>query len=252
MSSTKEFKQAIREGRLSDALAIVMGNAPELHITTKIADSSQDSFSSGKEKALQTHINLVQGKITNEIGEELIEDNLYGFIQEFHLQQLAQGHQIIEQNLQSIQQIFRLLSVLQQQEKGESYTPVSTWRIADTALPPASVAPSSYENSNIDNSAELTLASQSDELEPIDDDDDDMVDELLSLDDIEIEQPQTENASQTPKNEEDWGDWLDEDSSSKTDVIGLDELEIEQSEDWQSEDWGDETEFIATDDDRQT
>jgi hypothetical protein len=246
MSSTQEFKKAIREGRLNDALAIVMGNAPELHITTAIADSAQDSFQSSKEKALQTHINLVQGKITNEIGEELIEDDMYSFIQEFHLQQLAQGHQIINQNLQSIQQIFRLLTVLQQQEKGESYTPINTWRINDTALPPASVAPSSYNNT-IDNSAEITLASQSDELEPIDDDDD-MVNELLSLDDIEIEQPIQTEAEESPKNEEDWGDWLNEDSSeSEPDVIGLDELEIEQAEDWQSEDWGDETEFIATD-----
>ncbi|VEP16088.1 conserved hypothetical protein [Hyella patelloides LEGE 07179] len=249
MASSKEFKQAIREGRLNDAFVIAMGNAPELHITTWVASQGNDSSQPREGECLRTHVNLVEGEIINEIGEQLIGDDLYSFLQQFHLQQLTQGHQTISQNLQSLQQMFRLLAVLQKQQKGEAYTPINTWKIADTALPPAPVSSPSLENNLSDETVELSLASESADLSSANDPEDEIVNDLLSLDDIdiEIEQPSTEqNPEENTKNEEDWGDWLDEDKlEDNSTVIGLDDLDIEQSEDWQSEDWGDETEFMS-------
>ena len=237
MTSSEEFKQAIREGRLNDAFAIAISKTPELHITTKIASETNTSES----KSWQTHLNLIEGTISNEIEEELINDNLYDFVQQFHYQQISQGNQIINQNLQSIQQLFRLLAILQQQKQGKPYTPISNWKIDDRGV-------SSPEDNAMALAPELDVASE---------EDDDIVNELLSLDDIDIEvesPPQPEEISDysaTPevvKNDEDWGDWLNEDSlESDNDVIVIDELDIEQSEDWQSEDWGDETEFIDQD-----
>ena len=36
MTSSEDFKQAIREGNISEAFLVAMSNAPELNITTKI------------------------------------------------------------------------------------------------------------------------------------------------------------------------------------------------------------------------
>ena len=72
-------------------------------------------------KFLRTHINLVEGEITNKIGSEIIGDNLYQKAQQFHIQQVSQGHQTITHNLESLQQILRLMTVLEKQKQGESY-----------------------------------------------------------------------------------------------------------------------------------
>ena len=253
MASSKEFKQAIREGRLNDAFGIAMSNAPELHITTWVASGESESKPL-EEECLRTHVNLVEGEIVNEIGEELIGDNLYATLQQFHFQQVTQGHQTISQNLQSLQQMFRLLAVLQKQQKGEAYTPINTWKIADTALPSASKANLSLENNSSDEPTNFASNSESVEIQSINDEED-IVDDLLSLDDIDIEVNRQENIPPSVESEakpaakaEDWGDWLDEDSSEiNPEIVDIEDLDLDRSEDWQDEDWGDETEFMPKD-----
>jgi hypothetical protein len=250
MTSSKEFKQAIREGRLNDAFVIAMGNAPELHITTWIASPNDDNQAKPRGgDCLRTHVNLVEGEIINEIGEQLIGDDLYGTLQQFHLQQVTQGHQTMSENLQSLQQMFRLLAILQKQQKGEKSTSsINTWKIADTSLPPT---PKTNPHVNDDSFA---VTSVSEDLSMMgEEEEEEIVNNLLSLDDLdlELEPPhQTQISTQTTqeqmmtkptKNKEDWGDWLEEDTSDDTiNVIELEDLEIEQSEDW-----GDETEFMS-------
>lgn len=251
MASSKEFKQAIREGRLNDAFVIAMSNAPELHITTWVA--SEDSEAKPlEEECLRTHVNLVEGEIVNEIGEELIGDDLYGTLQQFHLQQVTQGHQTISQNLQSLQQMFRLLAVLQKQQKGEAYTPIDTWKIAETTLPPASTANLSLENNSPQETITFTSASESVATPSINEEEENIVDDLLSLDDLDIEVDEqdsvasVENPTKPAVKAEDWGDWLDEDSSEINPEI-VDVEDLDRAEDWQDEDWGDETEFMSED-----
>jgi hypothetical protein len=245
MTSSKEFKQAVREGRLNDAFVIAMGNAPELHITTWIAspDDGDRAKPSGGDY-LRTHVNLVEGEIINEIGEQLIGDDLYGTLQQFHLQQVTQGHQTMSENLQSLQQMFRLLAILQKQQKGEGATsPMNTWKIADTSLPstPKTNPPVNHDS--------FAVTSVSEDLSIMEDEDEDeIVNNLLSLDDLdlELEPPhQTQISTQATqeqmmtkptKNQEDWGDWLEENTSDDTiNVIGLEDMDIEQSEDWEDE-----------------
>ena len=253
MSSSKEFKQAVREGRLKEALAIAIGNTPELHITTWVA--SADNSSQPKEReCLRTHINLVEGEITNEIDEQLISDRLYPSLQQFHLQQVTQGHQTVSQNIQSLQQIFRLLTVLQKQQQGLDYTPVNTWKIDEGALLPAATPESSSNNNylvaesspqvpggeQITENAGFILGAESEDFSA-EEDEADIVNELLSLDelDIEVEQPQEQNSQNMRKatsEDEDWGDWLEEDEQeSNSNIIDIEDLDIEQSEDWDDE-----------------
>jgi flagellar motility protein MotE (MotC chaperone) len=253
MASSKDFKQAIREGRLNDAFVIALGNAPELHITTWVASPEDNQGKPPGGECLRTHVNLVEGEIINEIGEKLIGDELYTTLQKFHLQQVTQGHQTISQNLQSLQQMFRLLAILQKQQNGEEYTPpMKTWKIDETSIPPTSEANLSLENNSFD------LTSESEDLSA-ENENNDLVNELLSLDDLDLElEPPSqnqeqkeqiatgqENMAQSTKNDEDWGDWLEEDSTeANSRVIGLDDMEIEQVQDWEAEDWGDDTEFM--------
>jgi hypothetical protein len=246
MTSSKEFKQAIREGRLNDAFVIAMGNAPELHITTWIASPEDDRAKPRGGDCLRTHVNLVEGEIINEIGEQLIGDDLYGTLQQFHLEQVTQGHQTMSENLQSLQQMFRLLAILQKQQKGEKSTSsINTWKIADTSLPPT---PKTNPHVNHDSFAVTSVSEDLSMMEG--EDEDEIVNNLLSLDDLdlELESPhqtqistQEQMMTQSNRNQEDWGDWLEEDTSDDTiNVIGLEDIDIEQSEDW-----GDETEFLS-------
>ena len=111
MASSTEFKKALREGKFTEAFAIAMGNAPELKITTWISSPEDNSAQPSRGKCLKTNVNLVEGKISNAIGEDLMGDNLYGAIQKFHSQQVSQGHQAISENLRSLQQMFRLMTL---------------------------------------------------------------------------------------------------------------------------------------------
>ena len=281
MASSKEFKQAVREGRLNDAFVIAMGNAPELHITTWIAspkdnEDNEDNNSQPRSgECLRTHVNLVEGEIINEIGEQLIEDDLYGTLQKFHLQQVTQGHQTISHNLQSIQQMFRLLAILQKQQKGEEYNAINTWKmtggnalltplsspligeggstpvLTNTSWPPTSAPNKSFPPKSSPEDPNLPLIVESNDFPFSDDNEDneeDVIEDLLSLDelDIDIEQAENEpNIKQSPKNGEDWGDWLNEDESEiNTGMLDLESLDLDESEDWQ-EDWEDETEFMS-------
>ena len=45
MSSSEDFKQALRDGKLNDALAIAISQVPELKITTSITSSTPNSAS---------------------------------------------------------------------------------------------------------------------------------------------------------------------------------------------------------------
>ena len=254
MTSSKEFKQAVREGKLKEALAIAMENVPELHITTWIA-SADDSSHPNERECLRTHINLVEGEIVNEIDERLLGDRSLPGLQQFHLQQVTRGHQTVSQNIQSLQQIFRLLSVLQKQRQGLAYTPVNTWTIDESAVLPAATPQPSVDSNYLtaQSSPQITgaaeqkentgfvLVKESDDLAS-EEDEADIVNELLSLDeiDVEVEQPKEEQNRQNIKNkakdDEDWGDWLEEDErESNSDIIDLDDLDIEQSEDWDEE-----------------
>lgn len=109
MTASDDFKQALRTGNLADAFAIAMGQAVNLKVTTWVTPSQQDFAAenlSGEidpSYSLQTNLNLIEGKIENKIGDRFLGDNPYQEIRQFHLQQVQQGHQTLEKNLESLQ-----------------------------------------------------------------------------------------------------------------------------------------------------
>ena len=64
MSSSEEFKQAIKAGNINEAFLVAMSNAPKLSITTKIVTAEGervDRQSSEVDNYLRTQINLIEG-----------------------------------------------------------------------------------------------------------------------------------------------------------------------------------------------
>ena len=251
MTSSQDFKQAIRAGNINEAFLVAMSNAPELNITTKII-TSEGNRPQG-DNSLKTHISLIEGKIENEIGEQLTGDR-YTEIQQFHIEQVTQGHQTIQHNLISLQKMFQLMSAFQeQQDTGHSNWVDIAANVAREPLPGGADntklyshrTPEALAASRIDQTTsiatKLNSEADADNPEPQlpsfvpEDEDDHLVDDLLSLTDLVDEDDRTEKV--VPQEEqEDWGEWLDSEPEVKPEVFDLKSLNIrEASQNWH--DW---------------
>lgn len=262
MTSSEDFKQAIKAGNISEAFLVAMSNAPELNITTKIitADGqkiNQQDYSA--DNYLHTHINLIEGKVENEIGEKLTGDR-YSEIKQFHLQQVTQGHQTIQHNLVSLQRMFQLMSSFQQQQMAnpsnwvdiaadvsrESLSATDTSKLAGR-VPNAltAVQTNSLQETNQD-VASLEDNNPEPQLPSFDTEDAEIVNDLLSLADID-EHGETETEADletaTTENPRDWSEWLDDEPDVKAEVFDLKTLNIKEAkENWQN--WQEQNEAV--------
>jgi hypothetical protein len=120
MAASENFKLALRAGNLAEAFAIAIGQAVELKISTRIIPSPESSEAINSSKrvdldySLQTRLNLIEGKIENQVGKQFLGDTPYGEIRQFHLEQVQQGHQTLANNLESLQKMFGLMASFQQ------------------------------------------------------------------------------------------------------------------------------------------
>ncbi len=251
MTSSKDFKQAIRAGNINEAFLVAMSNAPELKITTKIitAEGQQiDAEGSQVDNYLRTQINLIEGKVEHEIGEKLTGDR-YAEIKQFHLQQVTQGHQTIQHNLISLQKMFQLMSSFQQQQ-GSNH---SSWvdiaaDVTRESLPaepnsdqlygnkvPNALAAGKPANKTQTSAPEVKLDPQTENLEPqlpsFEEEDESLVNDLLSLADLDEDSELEENLEE----QADWSEWLEDDPEVNTKVFDLKSLNLrEAKENWQN------------------
>ena len=246
MTSSEDFKQAIRAGNIQEAFLVAMSNAPELNITTKIITSEgnqhqADTNQSQGDSSLRTHISLIEGKVENEIGEKLTGDR-YSEIKQFHIEQVTQGHQTIQHNLISLQKMFQLMSAFQQQTSEDSNWVDIAADVTREPLPPKretnqlsanmTKAVSSDFNSRIKtNNPEPNLLSFVSE-------EDEVVDDLMSLADLDDDHDSDRSEENPQPGQGDWGDWLKEDADDekvKCEVFDLKSLNIrEAAQNWQN------------------
>jgi hypothetical protein len=239
MPSCEDFKQALRNGNLTEAFLVAMSQAPELQITTWVAtpESPENQEQPRSGKCLRTYINLVEGEMINEVGAELMQDRLYQPIQQFHLQQATQGHQTIEQNLQSLQKMFRLMATFQQKQQSGNLSQ-SSWLDANSKALGGS--PTRSLEAATDNSYQ--------------EEDSETFNEIISLTDLDLDSPSGDRKPKiddtTISQGEDWGHWLEEEEDKslkhlKTDFLDLNSNVVDESEetdeDW--DEWG-ATEFL--------
>ena len=263
MTSKEDFKQAIRAGNISEAFLVAMSNAPELNITTKIVTAEGQKIDADQgqmDNYLHTHINLIEGKVENEIGEKLTGDR-YAEIKQFHIQQVTQGHQTIQHNLISLQKMFQLMSSFQEQQATNHANWVDI--AADVTRESLPTQPhSSQLAGNIPNALEASKPEQSDHNSPItsfpadisepqlpsfDDEDDEMVNDLLSLADIDpVTEADDETETRENQRQSDWSEWLEDEPDVKAEVFDLKSLNIKNAQDnWQK--WEEQNQAADTD-----
>ena len=248
MSSREDFKQAIRTGNINEAFLVAMSNAPELSITTKIITAEGEEHqvnnrSLETDNYLRTNINLIEGKIENEIGEKLTGDR-YSEIKQFHMRQVEEGHQTIQHNLVSLQKMFQLMSSFQEQNSEHS-----SWVdiAADVSRDPLPAKPqttklysqphSALEAGKAIHPPQTQLGIAEDNPEPtlpsFEDEEEGIVDDLLSLADIDDDSPE-EQPSVEQEEQGDWGEWLEDESETKPEVFNLKSLNIKDNQNWKS------------------
>lgn len=124
MTATEQFKDKIQKGEVYDALTLAMSEAIELKITTWVASSETDDLDNDSKPGyrMRTSINLVEGKIDNEIGREFASNPAYEELQKLHLEQVQQGREIILNNLASLQTIFAMFNDNMTQNSSSEYS----------------------------------------------------------------------------------------------------------------------------------
>ncbi|NJL01098.1 MAG: hypothetical protein HC838_15960 [Spirulinaceae cyanobacterium RM2_2_10] len=115
MSASEEFQKQLRAGNLADALTLALSQAIELEIKTWVSSESTGSELDAIDQpapgyGLRTRINLIDGDIENEVGSQFIGDGPYRELRDFHLQQVLEGREIIQKNLENLQRMFAILA----------------------------------------------------------------------------------------------------------------------------------------------
>lgn len=122
MASSEDFKKYIQAGKLTEALALAMSTAVKLQITTRVLEDEEMALDKNLDKdsapgdRLRTNVNMVEGKITNEVGEQFTGKNPYKDLKQIHLEQVKEAPKVIQNNLKSLQKLFRLLVAVGQQQ----------------------------------------------------------------------------------------------------------------------------------------
>jgi hypothetical protein len=116
MTIIEEFQEQIKVGNIVEAMNLALNSVTELKITTWVSsanaeypplDSNNQPYSGF---CMRTRMNLIDGYIDNEMGSQFVDDGPYKELQAFHLQQVQQGRKIILSNVESLQQMFVILT----------------------------------------------------------------------------------------------------------------------------------------------
>lgn len=120
MAASEEFKQAIKAGKLIEALKTALSESIELKITTWV--SLADPYGSNQEQPsealpgyrMHSRINIVDGEIETEVGNHFVGNSAFTELREFHIHQIKSSRQIFQRNLTSLQQMFAVMAQMQQ------------------------------------------------------------------------------------------------------------------------------------------
>ncbi|MBW4577029.1 MAG: hypothetical protein KME08_17280 [Aphanothece sp. CMT-3BRIN-NPC111] len=148
MAASDDFKEQLKAGKIVEALALALGEAVELKITTWVSSESAEDTSasdSGQDLAkagqrLRTRINLIDGDIDNEIGNQFLNSGPYTELRQFHLEQVAQSHKIIQNNLNSLQKLFEIWVTIQPPNPDTPSVEPQLHEVESQILPPVQKA----------------------------------------------------------------------------------------------------------------
>ena len=108
MISSEIFHQKLQAGHIHEALALVLTDASELDVTTRMTEVSTSQ--SGSSEYLRTKINLLTGEIHNEVGKETIADSTsYIKLQQLHIDQIVVSYRLVQGYLDRVKAILTAL-----------------------------------------------------------------------------------------------------------------------------------------------
>lgn len=105
---SNEFTKHLQQGKLADALTVALTKSIELEITTWIAVPDAPTPEMGE--CLHTKINIIDGEIDNQIGKRCLDQVCYSELQDFHQEQVQYSSQLIQQNLETLQQLLVMMA----------------------------------------------------------------------------------------------------------------------------------------------
>ncbi len=109
MISSEIFHQKLQAGQIHEALALVMKDASELDVITRMTEDPATS-QSARSEYLRTKINLLTGEIYNEVGKDAIEGSTsYIKLQQLHIDQIVVSHRLVQGYLARIEAILTVL-----------------------------------------------------------------------------------------------------------------------------------------------
>jgi hypothetical protein len=110
MISSTEFQQTLQSGKIHQALAILVRDATELDITTRLTEDSIAEDQTGNTGYLRTKINLLTGEIHNEVSKDLLaSNNSYLKLQQLHHDRIVASDRIVQTYLSQIKAILAAL-----------------------------------------------------------------------------------------------------------------------------------------------
>ncbi|MCY7336117.1 MAG: hypothetical protein LH613_07890 [Chamaesiphon sp.] len=108
MISSEELHQQLQAGQIQAALALIVRDASELDVTTRMTEDLADCQSSSSEY-LRTKINLLTGEIHNEVGKDVVTRNSYIKLQQLHIDQIIVSHRLVQGYLDRVKAILTVL-----------------------------------------------------------------------------------------------------------------------------------------------
>lgn len=181
MASSDDFREQLKTGNITEALATALSKAVELKVTTWVASESDEIEATEAKPGhrLRTRLNMIEGKLENEIGDQFIANGRYRELRQFHLDQVAQGNKIIQNNLKSLQKLFEVLAAIRYQAATPSVIEPDSSAIDTPFLPPSedSAEPPIFQDPSFSSATPVDRLKELD----VDDDEDDWDDSVLNL-----------------------------------------------------------------------
>jgi hypothetical protein len=111
MISSEEFQKTLQSGEIHQALALLVRDAVELNVTTRLTEDSIANCQTSDSAYIRTKINLLTGEIQNEVGRDVVvNSNNYLRLQQLHIDQIVVSDRIVQSYLDQIKAILTDLS----------------------------------------------------------------------------------------------------------------------------------------------
>jgi hypothetical protein len=145
MTANSEFQANLQAGRFNEAISQVVSKLVELDIVTVLPTTEESTG----HHILSTKVDLLTGKITNEISPEFLQNKFYAKFLSFHTAQIDATSQIVREQLHGLQALLgHEIPPLPPQQKSEAATIETPKASTDTMpvlAPPIDLRPANPE-----------------------------------------------------------------------------------------------------------